>query len=175
VSTTSGIDFGTLSLRDALDLAILIEEEACERYEELADQMDTHHTPEAARFFRFMAENEEKHRRVLATRRCERFGDASTAVTRAMLFDVEAPDYDEARAFMSARAALETALRSEKKAHAFFVAALLHVEDPEVRALFDELRREEIEHQSLIRRQLAELPPETDLSGDDFSDDPVGQ
>jgi rubrerythrin len=174
VSATSGIDFGTLSLRDALDLAILIEEEARERYEEFADQMDTHHTPEAARFFRFMAENEEKHRRVLADRRRERFGDVAPAVTRAMLFDVEAPDYDEARAFMSARAALETAIRSEKKAHAFFVGVLLQIEDPEVRILFDELRREEIEHQSLIRRQLAALPSEPDLSGDDFSDDPVG-
>jgi rubrerythrin len=175
VSSTSGIDVGKLALRDALDLAILIEEEARERYEELADQMDTHRTPEAARFFRFMAENEEKHRRVLAARRRERFGDVAAAVTRAMLFDVEAPDYDEARAFMSARAALETALRSEKKAHAFFVAALLQIEEPEVRTLFDELRREEIEHQSLIERQLAALPAEPDLAGDDFSDDPVGQ
>ena len=172
---TSGIDFDSLSLRDALDLAILIEEEARERYEELADQMDTHRTPDAARVFRFMVENEEKHRCVLAARRRERFGDDATAVTRAMLFDVEAPDYDEARAFMSARAALETAMRSEKKAHAFFVAALLQIEDAEVRTLFDELRREEIEHQSLIRRQLAALPPDPDLSGDDFSDDPVGQ
>lgn len=175
MSSTGGIDLGSLSLRDALDLAILIEEEARERYEELADQMDAHHTPEAAGFFRFMAENEEKHRRTLAARRDERFGDAPVAVTRAMLFDVEAPDYDEARAFMSARAALATAMRSEQKAHAFFVGALLQIAEPEVRALFDELRREEIEHQALIRRQLDALPSEPDVLGDDFSDEPVGQ
>src|SRR5206468_1401602 len=61
VATLMGIDFAALSLKDALDLAVLIEEEAKERYEDLAEQMELHHTPEAARFFRFMASNEEKH------------------------------------------------------------------------------------------------------------------
>ncbi len=36
------IDFTTLCLRDALDLAILIEEEAEERYEELRDEEVEH-------------------------------------------------------------------------------------------------------------------------------------
>jgi rubrerythrin len=92
-----------------------------------------------------------------------------------MLFDVEAPDYDEARAFMTARAALGVALRSEEKAHAFFVAALPQIEDADVRALFDELRKEEIEHQELVRRELAKTPPDPELSAADFADDPVGQ
>lgn len=175
MSSTQGIDFAALSLQDALDLAVLIEEEARERYEEFADQMEAHHTPEAAGFFRLMAGNEEKHRVELAARRHERFGDAPSAVTRAMLFDVEAPDYDEARAFMTARAALGVALRSEEKAHAFFVAALPQLEDADVRALFDELRREEIEHQELVRRELAKTPPDPELSAADFADDPVGQ
>lgn len=174
MSSTKGIDFAALSLQDALDFAILVEEEARERYEEFADQMETHHTPEAASFFRFMAGNEERHRVELATRRRERFGDAPSSVTRAMIFDVEAPDYDEARAFMTARAALGAALRAEEKAHAFFVAALPQLEDTDVRALFDALRREEIEHQELVRRELAKVPPDPELSADDFADDPVG-
>ena len=41
--STAKIDFAMLSLRDALDLGILIEEEARERYEELAAQMDDRH------------------------------------------------------------------------------------------------------------------------------------
>ena len=45
-------------------------------------------------------------------------------VNRSMLWDVEAPDYDEARAFMSARQAMGVALRAETKAHEFFVKAL---------------------------------------------------
>ena len=55
MATVFGIDFSALTLKDALDLAILIEEEARERYEDFADQMEQHHTPEAGRFFRFMA------------------------------------------------------------------------------------------------------------------------
>jgi hypothetical protein len=98
-----GIDFERLSLQDALDLAILIEEEARDRYVEFQHQMESHRTPEAAAFFRFMAGNEEKHRAELASRRAARFGDAPRRVTRAMLFDVEAPDYDQARAFMLPR------------------------------------------------------------------------
>ena len=55
------IDFASLSLQDALDLAILVEEEAQERYLEFVDQMEQHHTQEAARFFASMAKNEQKH------------------------------------------------------------------------------------------------------------------
>ncbi len=173
MSSTKGIDFTKLSLKDALDLAVLIEEEAKERYEEFAEQMEVHHTPEAARFFRFMARNEEKHRAELAARRAERFGGAPVAVGRGMIFDVEAPDYDEARVFMSARQALEAALRSEEKAHAFFVAALPRITDPEVRTLFDELRGEEVEHQDLVKRELTKLPPDSKFKPDDFADGPV--
>ena len=47
MSPPVAIDFAALSLQDALDLAILIEEEAQERYLEFVDQMQQHHTPEA--------------------------------------------------------------------------------------------------------------------------------
>jgi rubrerythrin len=170
---TQGIDFVRLGLRDALDLAILVEEEACERYGEFADQMELHHTPDAAGFFRVMAANEEKHRLQLATRRRARFADAPVTVTRAMLFDVEAPDYDEVRVFMSARAALEAALRAEEKAHAFFDAALGTVADSDVRALFTELRADELVHQGLVRDELAKLPPADPFADEDLADEPV--
>jgi len=175
MSPTKGIDFATLSLKDALDLAVLIEEEAKERYEEFADQMELHRTKEAAHFFRFMAGNEEKHRAELAARRTERFGDEPSAVTRAMIFDVEAPDYDEARAFMTERAALRSALRSEVKAHAFFVAAIPQLKDADVRTLFEELRDEEVEHQRMVKDEIRKAPKDPSLSGDDFGDEPVAQ
>jgi rubrerythrin len=175
MSTTRGIDFTTLTLKDALDLAVLVEEEACERYGELADQMELHDTEGAARFFRFMIENEEKHRSQLAERRRERFGDEATTVTRAMIFDVEAPGYDEARAFMTVRQALGVALRAEEKAHAFFVAALGAIRDPQVHALFVELCAEEVEHQRLVRAELAKAPPDPAIASEEFADEPVGE
>jgi rubrerythrin len=172
--TTRGIDFARLLLKDALDLAVLVEEEAQERYEEFTHQMVAHHTPEAAAFFQFMSENEAKHGEQLRQRRQKLFGDAPRTVARAMLFDIEAPDYDEVRASMTPRQALETALRAEQKAHAFFVGALPSIQDPAVRSLFEELRDEELEHQDLVRAQLARLPPAAEVDGSAFEDEPVG-
>lgn len=168
------IDFATLSLKDALDLAILIEEEAKERYEEFVDQLELHHTPEAARFFRHMASNEAKHGAELAARRQERFGDAPRTVTRAMIWDIEAPEYDEAHTFMSARHAMEVALEAENKAHDFFAAALPYVVDQEVHELFSELLQEEVEHQALVSRHLVKIPPYSKSNPDDYADEPVG-
>lgn len=173
--TFQGIAFGSLSPQDALDLAILVEEEARERYVEFADQMDQHRTPEAAGFFRHMAENEAKHGRELADRRRQRFGEAPRRVTAAMLFEVEAPDYDAVRAFMTPRQAMEAALACELKAHAFFEAAREGASDPDVRALFAALRDEETQHQDLVQAELAKLGPDSGISAEDFMDEPVPQ
>ena len=167
------LDLPSLSLRDALDLAVLVEEEAKERYEELADQLELHHTPEAASFFRFMANNEEKHRLELASRRRHLFADSPSTVHRGMIFDVEAPDYSEAAIFMTPRQALAAARRSEEKAHGFFVELLAEIKEPEVAALFAELRDEEILHQELIDREIAKLPPDEPFAAADFADEPV--
>ena len=173
--TTKGIDFTSLSLKDALDLAVLIEEEARERYEEFADQMELHRTPEAAKFFRSMARNEEKHRVELAERRKLIFRNSPSDVTRQMLFDVEAPEYDEARAFMTPRQALQAAFRAEKKAYAFFTDALPRVKEPTVKSLFEELRGEEILHQKLVLAELDRTPPDPALTAEDVADEPTAQ
>jgi rubrerythrin len=169
------INFATLSLQDALDFAILIEEEAAERYQELVDQMEAHHTPGAATFFRFMVENETKHGSALAARRRTLFGDAPCNVDRSELWEVEAPEYEKGRAFMTARQALEVALESEQKAHDFFAATVPHVADAKARALFEELREEELEHRELVKKELAKLPEDQAVDMDDYVDEPVGQ
>ena len=169
------IDFAHLSLQDALDLAILVEDEAQERYLEFVDQMEKQHTPEPARFIATMARNEQRHGDELRWRRRALFGDRPPRVTRSQLWDVEAPDYDQTRAFMPVRRAMEVALASETKAHAFFVSALPHVADAEVRALFEELRDEELLHQSLVREFLDALPPEAPTDPDGYEDPPVAQ
>jgi erythrin-vacuolar iron transport family protein len=169
------LDFATLTLQDALDLAILVEEEAQERYLEFVDQMEIHHTPEAARFFRTMAGAEEKHGEALKARRQALFADAPSRVRRSMLWDAEAPDYDGPRAFMSARRAMEVALAAEKKAHAFFDGALPHLADPDVRRLFEELRDEEVLHQTWVREAMQKVPPGPEADPEDYADEPVAQ
>jgi rubrerythrin len=175
MATLMGIDFARLPLKDALDLAVLIEEEAKERYEDFAEQMTLHHTPEAARFFRFMAVNEEKHRAALSARRLALFGDEPARVTRGMLFEVEAPEFDEVRVFMSPREALQVAFRAEKKAWTFFLEATPLVQDAGVRELFTELREEEVQHQRLVLAELEKTPPDSALRHADVADDPVAQ
>jgi rubrerythrin len=172
---TPSIDFANLSLVDALDLAILVEEEARDRYEELADQMAMHHTPEAERFFREMIVNESKHGADLAERRNALFPDAPRRVRREMLWDVEAPGYESAHAFMTAREAMLVALDAETKAHDYFAAALPHITNAEVRELFTELRDEEVEHQEMVKAVMARLPPGPDEDPEDYADEPVGQ
>lgn len=167
-----GIDFRSLTLQDALDLAILIEEEAQERYETFTRQVGGDRYPgDAAEMFRMMAGAEAKHRAELVERRRRLFGDAPPRVTTLQIDDVEAPDRGAPRVFMSARQAMEVALESEVKAYDYFTAALPHVADPEVKALFQELQGEELKHQALVRQRLEKLPPGPDLD-DSEADEP---
>ena len=163
------IDFANLSLKDALDLAVLVEEEAEERYREFVHQMETHHSPGAARFFRCMAVNEAKHGQELALRRARLFGDAPREVERSMLFEVE---YYRTRAFMSVQESLELALDAETKAYEFFDRALPQITETDVKELFEELRQEEIEHQDLVKKVMSEVEQEPDFDPDDFVDEP---
>jgi rubrerythrin len=170
---TRTLDFSTLSLQDALDLAILIEDEAEERYQELANLVGGRYPGDASDVFRNMAFNESKHGRQLAERRRQLFGDAPRAVTREMIWEVEAPDYGKPRVFMSPHQATEVAMASERKAHEFFVSALPSVKDPAVHALFEELRDEELHHYATLERHLKDLPPGPDVEEQDADEPPA--
>ncbi len=157
------IDFRTLNLQDALDLALSIEEEAQERYESFAKITGGRYAGDAADMFRQMAGYELRHRASLVNRRRELFGNEPRRIRADDLDDVEAPDRGAPRTFMSARQALEVALASEEKAEAFFEASLQTVSDPGVRQLFEELRDEERKHAALVRGRLEKLPPGPDV------------
>jgi rubrerythrin len=157
------IDFSKLTLKDALDLAILIEDEAKERYEEFSKIVGGRYKGDADDVFRTMAGYEAKHGADLAARRTQLFGNAPRTVTRDMFEQVEAPDRGAPRVFMSARQAFEVALKSEDNAFDYFNTALKHVKDPEVRKLFEELRAEEVHHQEYIRKAMAGLPEGPDV------------
>lgn len=172
---TRAFDPSELTLKDALDLAILIEDEARDRYQEFAHQMELHHTEEAARFFRFMAENEAHHGSELRQRRLRLFGGQPASIDPNSGYEVEAPEYQEARAFMSIREAMEVALAAERKAWSFFDEALRQISDPEIRKLFEELREEEVEHQKMVLEQLEKLPETPEADPEDYVDPPRQQ
>lgn len=173
MSQTANIDFSKLTLLQALDLAVLIEEEARDRYTELAEQLATHHTPEAAAFFHKMARIEAIHYGQLVERRTALFGSQVSGMNLGQIFDIEAPEYDQARVYMTVREALDVALTSEIKAFSFFDSVLPALTDADARALFAELREEEIEHQQFVRAEIARLPaagPAVDPR--DYEDEP---
>ncbi len=169
---TATVDFAKLTLQDALDLAILIEEEARERYLELTQFVGGRYPGDAGDVFRMMASAEEKHGAQLAERRRKLFGRKRPRVDRSMLFDVEAPDLGKARVFMSARQAVEVALESEEKAEGFFAGALERVKDRQVKKLFQELRDEEKAHRALLRRALRKLPAGPDVEESEADEPP---
>jgi rubrerythrin len=156
------LDFSTLDLVDALDLAIMIEIEAWERYKVFAEQIGHRESGDAASIFRSMATNEEKHGRQLIERRQELFGDTPPRISRSAIFDVEAPEVGAPRQGMSPLKAFQLALASEEKAFWFYDEALGHVTDPAIRELFTELRDEETEHVRMVKDAIEALPPGSD-------------
>lgn len=165
------IDFATLSLMDALDLAVLIEYEAFDRYKTFAQQLGPRFPGDAANAFVSMADNEAKHGKALDARRKERFGDAPRRLTLDDLYGVEAPEVGAIRSNMSAMEAFQVALAAERRAHDFYDEALKHVQDPDIRELFTELREEETEHVAMVQAIIAKLPPEASFVPEEDEDD----
>ena len=164
------IDFATLTLMDTLDLATLIEVEAFKRYNLFVEQMGS--SSDAGGFFESMVINEKKHADELAERRHALFGDAPASVKLDDIFDVEAPDVGAPTQNMSPLKAYWVALSSEKKAFAFYDQALRYVSQPEVKALFEELRDEEAEHVRMVEEIIAKLPPSAAVDLEDLDADP---
>ena len=152
------LDLSKLSIMDALDLAKLIEMEACHRYQMFAAQLGRSGGYDAGAFFGTMAENEAKHGQELEARRKALFGDVPARLTLDDLFDVEAPEMGAPRRGMSTIQAFEVGLAAEKKAYDFYDMALPGITNPEVQALFTELRDEEAEHVEMLREAMAKLP-----------------
>lgn len=168
------LDFRTLSLMDALDIAVLIEEESETRYREFADLIGDRYKGDAADFFIEMAGYEALHAANIQSRRKSLFGNKPRVVTENMIWNIEAPDEGKPRPYMSLRQAYKIAIESEQKAFDFFAKALESVSDKQVRILFEELRNEEAEHKRMLIEKLNLVPPgdDPDLTDDDIDEPP---
>ena len=170
---TIQLDFSTLNLQDALDMAVLIEKEAEDRYLLLADQLGHRYPGDAANFFTKMARNEQRHGIEISERRRLLFGDAPSRVTTNMIEnDIEAPDPGKAIRYMSPRHALEVAMESEIKAYEFYNSILQFIQDDTVRELIKSLRDEEAEHQKLLNEQKARYADTLESDFDPEIDEP---
>ena len=147
--------------------ALAMEQEAAERYDELADQMEVHNNAEVAQLFRKMAEVERKHSaRVLGKM-------PGKPVPRPIIAPELAetiPTTGSVHYLMSPYHALELALECEKRAQKFFEHAAKTTRDARVKAAASEMAGEEREHVQLIRDWMKRVPkPE---KGWDYDPDP---
>ena len=152
------LDLSKLDLMDALDLAKLIEMEACHRYQMFAQQFGHSGGNDAGSFFAWMAENEAKHGQELEERRKKLFGDTPPRVTLDDLYDVEAPDMGAPSRDMSVRDAYVLGLAAEQKAHDFYDLSLPGAHWVMNSLAVLELRDEEVEHVEMLQAAMAKLP-----------------
>ena len=164
------------SLNDLLAIAYQIEIDAVERYNLLADQMETHNNPELVKVFRDLARAEGIHGEEI--RRLAGNIDVVTHARRIAKFErsesPEEADLTSAHYMMTPWHALQLSLDGEKRALAYFTSIVETAKDPKVKAMAAELVEEEAEHVNLVHRLLRRYPPPSDSWADDM-DPPVSQ
>ena len=148
------VDFSRMDGRDALDIAIVIEDEAQLAYEHLADWVKGDGNIEAADFFKRMAVREKRHKDEITARRAELFGDVPARHDEAAPWEAEVPDYESLGREVSLEEAFNVAMGAETRAHDFYAEALDYIEEPSVVELFDWLRKAEIEHQRMLGEEM---------------------
>ena len=148
------VDFSRLDAQDALDIAMVIEDEAQLAYEHLAEWVASDGNTEAAEFFKRMAGWEKRHKDQIATRRSELFGDAPPRHDESAPWQAEVPEYEALGREVSLRQAFEVAMGAETRAHDFYAEALDYVHEPQVVELFEWLKKAEVEHQRMLTEEM---------------------
>lgn len=166
------------SLKDALELAIQIELQAKERYQEFSRQIGSVSKADAGDFFSSMAESEAKHAEDLINRHTDLYGNLEHEVRIEdyyEYFEAEAPSYERAEVYMSVKAALQVALDSEIKAYSFYKKLSELSFDQTAKDFFTELMEEEKLHQKMAQDQLAKISDsDAPLRDNDDIDEPNG-
>ena len=140
--------------------ACALEEDAANRFADLSEAMKTYGNADVAAFFGKMAEFSRLH---LADAR-KRSGFRDLPVLAAE--DFQWPDGDSPEVasmegshyLMTVDYALELALDSEKRGHAFYADVAATTTDPEVRMMAEEFASEEAEHVTELERWIERFP-----------------
>lgn len=147
------------SIGELLAHARAMEDEAYERYSELADQMDVHNNPEVAALFRKMAEVEQIHVRKILDR-AKGIELPHIPPWEYRWQGEEAPQtvsVTDAHYMMQPYHALKLALRAEKRGLAFYTRVIETHGDESILALARELQEEEREHVAEIEAWLKKV------------------
>ena len=138
-----------------------VENEAVERYDELAGQMEVHNNPRVSKLFRAMArieQNQADRLNVMADGR-QLPGINPTDFKWPELEAPESVPIGEGRYDMNEHEALKLALECEERAWAFFSSITAHSPDKGVKAMALQFADEERHHMTLIQAWIDRLPP----------------
>jgi rubrerythrin len=156
------------TLPDFLAHAIAMEQEAAERYLELADMMEAHRNDEVAKLFRDMCRYSEMHRDSIRARA----GTAQLPALRSWQYRWRTPPEvggEEAFDYMlQPYNALKYARGNELRSMKYYRSVAAEAADPELQRLASEFAEEEREHVQALDRRLAHTP----RPSASFADDP---
>jgi rubrerythrin len=162
-------DFALLSPREALRFAIVIEERNTQLYHRLGEMFSRFcpDSPQIVSAFYDLSNTERQHGILLTSRYCERFGAVDADITEEDIRSlVEVPrlcvgdilEAAEAGELVSARRmAFEMALATERNAVNYYVRLIETTDDPELKALYQELVTFEREHTDWVEQAINQL------------------
>jgi rubrerythrin len=139
------------TVEDLLSVAEAMERQSADRYRGLATRLRKQGDAVVATEFEALAELEDRHVGEVAARALSALGRPASAISvgRPMVFDEE----EEVRgALGSVYQALAFAVRNEERAFAFYTYVAAAAGNLALRALAEDLARDELDHASRLRR-----------------------
>lgn len=149
--------------------ALALETEAHDRYNELADALETHNNPEVAALFRSMAGFSLLHAQAVRER-SQGYDLPRLKSWEYEWTDAEGPEttpVDRAHYLMTPWHCLQVALNNERRGQVYYATVAAGADDPELRRLAEEFAAEEADHVAILEQRLAHLP----RPGDDWDHD----
>lgn len=141
------------SVDELLAVAQALEQEAAARYRALSARMARQGNAEMAAQFEFLAGIEDRHATHVADRGRALLGHAPDPARVRWELPTGYDEEEASGASLGAYQALAFAVRNEERAFAFYTYVAAEAEHPDLRALAEELARDELEHAALLRRQ----------------------
>ena len=146
------------TLPEFLAHAVALEEEAAERYLELADMMEAHHNDGVASVFRDMSRFSQMHRDDIKAR----IGSVELPALKAGQYRWRTPPEvggEEGFDYMlEPYHALKYARENEVRAEQYYRSAAVQAQDAELRRLATEFADEEKEHVAALDKWIANTP-----------------
>ncbi|MDH5749403.1 MAG: ferritin family protein [Rhodospirillales bacterium] len=157
------------TVEELLAHALALEQEAAERYRDLADQMDVHNNPEVSELFARMSSVEKIHVDSIK-KRAKGMDLPHIPPWEYKWLDFEPPEMvpeTDVHYLMTPYHALSLALTAEERGYDFYMHVTKVVKDESALALATELAEEEREHVELMKKWLAKYPkPDSDWNED---------